>query len=43
MIKNEFELAMVNEPSMFELLRFDCIRYKTVPEYFCCSYEIDVF
>ena len=23
--KNEFELAMVNEPSVFELLRFDCI------------------
>ena len=22
--KNEFRLAMVNEPSMFELLRFDC-------------------
>ena len=21
---NEFELAMVNEPSVFELLRFDC-------------------
>ena len=24
-LKNEFELAMVNEPSVFELLRFDCI------------------
>ena len=23
-LKNEFELAMVNEPSVFELLRFDC-------------------
>ena len=23
-LKNEFELAMVNESSMFELLRFDC-------------------
>ena len=23
--KNEFELAMVNEPSVFELSRFDCI------------------
>ena len=23
--KNEFELAMVNEPSVFELLRFGCI------------------
>ena len=23
--QNEFELAMVNEPSVFELLRFDCI------------------
>ena len=23
--KNQFELAMVNEPSVFELLRFDCI------------------
>ena len=23
--KPEFELAMVNEPSVFELLRFDCI------------------
>ena len=22
--KNEFELAIVNEPSVFELLRFDC-------------------
>ena len=25
--KNEFELAMVNEPSVFELLRFDCSRH----------------
>ena len=24
-LKNEFELAVVNEPSVFELLRFDCI------------------
>ena len=24
-LKNEFELSMVNEPSVFELLRFDCI------------------
>ena len=24
-LKNELELAMVNEPSVFELLRFDCI------------------
>ena len=24
-LKNEFELAMVNEPSVFELLRYDCI------------------
>ena len=24
--KNEFELAMVNEPSMFESSRFDCNR-----------------
>ena len=24
-LKNEFELAMVNEPSVVELLRFDCI------------------
>ena len=24
-LKNKFELAMVNEPSVFELLRFDCI------------------
>ena len=24
-LKNEFELAMVNEPSVFELLRFYCI------------------
>ena len=24
-LKNEFELAMVNAPSVFELLRFDCI------------------
>ena len=23
--KTEFELAMVNQPSVFELLRFDCI------------------
>ena len=23
--KNEFALAMVNEPSAFELLRFDCV------------------
>ena len=23
--KNKFELTMVNEPSVFELLRFDCI------------------
>ena len=23
-LKNKFELAMVNEPSVFELLRFDC-------------------
>ena len=23
-LKNEFELAMVDEPSRFELLRFDC-------------------
>ena len=23
--QNEFELAMRNDPSMFELLRFDCI------------------
>ena len=23
-LKNEFELAMVNEPSVFELLNFDC-------------------
>ena len=23
-LKNEFESAMVNEPSVFELLRFDC-------------------
>ena len=23
--KNEFELTMVNEPSVFELLMFDCI------------------
>ena len=26
-LKNEFELAMVNEPSVFELLRFDCTLY----------------
>ena len=25
--QNEFELAMVNAPSAFELLRFDCIRW----------------
>ena len=25
-LKNEFELAMVNEPSVFELLRFDCFQ-----------------
>ena len=24
-LKNEFEIAVVNEPSVFELLRFDCI------------------
>ena len=24
-LKNEFELTMVNEPSLFELLRFHCI------------------
>ena len=24
-LKNKFKLAMVNEPSVFELLRFDCI------------------
>ena len=24
-LKNEFELAMVNEPSVFEPSRFDCI------------------
>ena len=24
-LKNEFELVMVNEPSVIELLRFDCI------------------
>ena len=24
-----FELAMVNEPSVFELLRFDCIYMRT--------------
>ena len=24
-LKNEFELAMVNEPSVFELLSFDCM------------------
>ena len=24
--KNEFELTMVNEPSVFELLRFNCVR-----------------
>ena len=24
-LKNEFELATVNKPSVFELLRFDCI------------------
>ena len=23
--KNEFQLSMVNKPSLFELLRFDCI------------------
>ena len=23
--KNEFELSTLNEPSVFELLRFDCI------------------
>ena len=23
-LKNEFEWAMVNEPSVFELLKFDC-------------------
>ena len=23
-LKNEFEIEMVNEPSVFELLRFDC-------------------
>ena len=27
--QNEFESAMVNEPSMFEPLRFDCV-YKTL-------------
>ena len=25
--KNEFELTMVNEPSVFELTRFDCISF----------------
>ena len=24
-LKNEFELAMINEPSVFELLKFNCI------------------
>ena len=28
--KNEFELAMVNEPSVFELSRFDCMPQQTV-------------
>ena len=28
---NEFKLAMVNEPSMFELSRFDCI-YLHIPQ-----------
>ena len=29
-LKNVFELAMVNEPSMFELLWFDCIKKSRV-------------
>ena len=27
-LKNEFELAMVNEPSVFELSRFNCVYLK---------------
>ena len=42
--KNEFEFAMVNEPSVFELLKFDCkylIKYsKWQRTCSYCSYEI---
>ena len=32
-LKNEFETAMVNEPSVFEPLNFDCI-YLNIRKYF---------
>ena len=31
-LKNEFELSMVNEPSVFVLLRFDCILLSVTPD-----------
>ena len=30
-LKNEFETALVNEPPVFEPLKFDCISLKQVP------------
>ena len=35
--KNKFELAMVNEPSVFKLLRFDCIHQ---PHYNMAGYNM---
>ena len=35
-IKNEFELAMVNEPSVFELLRFVCSSTRMEVQVFAC-------
>ena len=32
-LQNEFELAMVNESSVFELLRFDCTLLDPVLEF----------
>ena len=34
----EFELAMVNESSVFELLRFDCI-FSQVVEWTCSAFR----
>ena len=36
-LKNEFKTAMVNEPSVFEPLKFYCSKYISMTSNFCFS------